>query len=156
MSYLAITAFTADLTTISCTQRITSPAAFTAVRARMIKHGTISDGTLTLDILDGATVIGTSSITAAQFESIGGTYAHGYFTFELDSATVVNLKDTPYKEITYRFSMAGHTYDANNYIGLIRQFDDPFVDEHGVRPVSVSPEDDGWFNPYGVEVYRAR
>ena len=153
MSYLAVTAFTSDLPSISATQRITSPATITVVRARMLKHGTISDGTLTLDILDGATVIGTASISASEFESVGGTYAYGYFSFPLDSATVINLIDTPYKEITYRFTMAGHTYDTNNYIALIRQFDRPFVGEHGIRPVAVSPEDDGWFNSYGIEVY---
>lgn len=155
MSYLAVTAFTADLPIIEADQRIEESVAITTIRARMIKHGTISDGTLTLDILDGATVIGTGSVTASEFESVGATYAYGYFNFELDGPTVINIQDTPYKEITYRFTMSGHTYDANNWVGLIRQFDRPYVGEFGARPASVSPEDDGWFNSYGIEVYRA-
>lgn len=153
MSYLAVTPFDNDNLALSATQRITASTVITDVRAKMLKHGTISDGTLTLDILDGATVIGTSSITASEFESVGSTYAHGYFRFTLDSATAINLGSEAYKEITYRFTMSGHTVDASNYVGLIRQFDDPFVSEHGTRPASVSPEDDGWYNSYGIEVY---
>jgi hypothetical protein len=153
MSYLAVTPFDTANLVISATQRITSPVAITVVRANMLKHGTISDGTLTLDILDGATVIGTSTITAAEFETVGATYAHGYFSFPLDGATMINLQSEAYKEITYRFTMSGHTNDVNNYVGLIRQFDDPFVSEFGSRPTASTAADDGWFNPYGIEIY---
>jgi len=49
--------------------------------------------------------------------------------------------------------MSGHTPDNDNYIALIRQFESTFVDEFGTRPDLISPEQDGWFNPWGIEIY---
>ena len=154
MSYLAVDSFDDLTTTISTLQRFTEPTMILAIRVKMIKHGTIADGTLTLDVLDGATVIGTSTITAAEFETVGATYAHGYFTFEFPSHIAVNLnRNTDYQEVTYRFTMSGHTQDFDNYVGLVRQFESPFVDEFGTRPAASTPEQDGWYNPYGIEIY---
>ncbi len=154
MSFLATESFDDANTVISQTQRILSSIIIQTIRVKMLKHGTIADGTLTLDVLDGATVIGTSSITAAQFEAVNATFAHGYFSFEFTEHIKINLnKNTANQELTYRFTMSGHTEDTDNYIALVRQFESPFVDEFGTRPSSTTPEEDGWFNPYGIEIY---
>lgn len=154
MSFIAVDSFDDTITTISALQRFQSSVIINTIRVKMLKHGTIADGTLTLDIIDGAIIIGTSSITAAQFEAVGSTYAHGYFNFDFSDHIAINLNaSTAFKEVTFRFTMAGHTEDLNNYVGLIRQFERPFVTEFGSRPASVSTEEDGWYNPYGIEIY---
>ena len=155
MSYLAVNSFDDDFTTVDIGMRVTDLVMIKAIRFKMFKHGTIADGTLTLQVLnDAATVIGTQSVTAAQFNTIDGTYAHGYVNFQFDEQVCINIdEDDSYIELTLRLTMAGHTEDTNNYVALVRQFDGEFVDEYGTRPSAVDPETDGWFNPYGVEIY---
>ncbi len=155
MSHLAVNSFDDAFTTIDIGMRVTELAMITNVRMNMIKHGTIADGTLTMDILDaGSVVIATKALTAADFNTISGTYAHGYVNFAFDEQICVNLLESDtYAQITVRLTMSGHTEDVNNFVGLVRQFDNPFITEYGTRPAPSTPEDDGWFNPYGVEVY---
>ena len=153
MSFLAVNNFGADLTTLDTSIRIIGSAAIQAVRVKMIKHGTIADGTLTLEVLDGARSLGSATITAAEFNSITGTFAWGYWAFCFDEAIAVNAGTGVETELTIRFTMSGHTPDENNYIGLIRQFENEFVDEFGARPGLISDEQDGWYNPWGVELF---
>lgn len=155
MSYLAVNSFDDDFTTVDIGMRITESVMIKAIRMKMFKHGTIADGTLTLQVLnDNDTVIGTQSITHTQFNEISGTYAHGYINFQFDEQVCINKDENDsYIQLTLRLTMSGHTEDTNNFVALVRQFDGEFVDEYGTRPTSISPEEDGWFNPYGVEIY---
>ena len=153
MSYLAVNDFNDTFTTYDMNQKISRTTVITSARVKLLKHGTISDGTLTLEVFDGAISLGSGSITAAEFEAVGSTYAYGYFNFEFSGPIVINIDNTiANKEIIFRITMAGHTEDSNNYIAMIRDFDDPIVTEHGTRPTSVDPETDGWFNPFAVEI----
>ncbi len=154
MSYLAINTFDAGFTTYSMKQKVDSTCRIKSVRMKMIKCGTIADGSLTLDILDGATILGTKTLTYGDFNSIQGTYAHGLVSFTFDSQVVINLnRSTTNVELTFRLTMTGHTPDSNNYLGLVRQFENTFITEYGSRPTSISPEDDGWYNPFGLEIH---
>jgi hypothetical protein len=155
MSYLVVDAFNDDFTTVDTGFRALTGSMIEAIRFKMIKYGTIADGTLTLDVInDDSVVIGTQTVTAAQFNTISGTYAHGYIGFIFNEPICINKSsEDTYIQLTLRLTMSGHTEDTNNYVGLIKQFDDPFVTEYGSRQPTVSPEVDGWFNPYGVEVY---
>ena len=155
MSYLAANSFDNSFTTIDIGMRITRSVMIKAIRVKMLKHGTIADGTLTLEVLtDDGTSLSSKSITAAQFNEVNATYAHGYFKFEFDEQVCINLLDSDtFIPIVIRLTMSGHTEDTDNYVALVRQFDGEFVEEYGDRPASTTPEDDGWFNPYGIEIY---
>jgi len=156
MSYLAVSSFDDDFTTVDIGMRVTSLVMIKAIRFKMFKHGTIADGTLTLQVLnEDDTVIGTKAITAAELNTgIPATYAHGYLNFQFDEQVCINKDEgDDYIELTLRLTMSGHTEDTSNYVALVRQFEGEFVDEYGSRPTADSPEMDGWFNPYGVEIY---
>lgn len=155
MSYLVVDSFDASFTTVDTTARFTENAMIHSIRLKMFKHGTIADGTVTLTLLDGATSIGNVSITAAEFNSgITGTYAHGYVKFTFPESVCVNLESgSAYSEITIRIAMSGHTPDASNYLGLVKQHENTFVSEHGTRPDTISTAVDCWYNPYGIEIY---
>ena len=153
MSYLAANIFDDSFTTIDITQRVQKGVSIQVVRIKMIKVGTIADGTLTLDIYDGATLLGSKALTYNDFNRITNN-GYGYVAFALDNAIRVNnLPQTTYTELTFRLTMSGHTEDSNNYIGLIREFDDPIIGEHGTRPPSQSnPAIDNWYRPFGIEI----
>ena len=53
MSYLAANIFDDSFTTIDITQRMQRGVSIEVVRIKMIKVGTIADGTLTLEIYEG-------------------------------------------------------------------------------------------------------
>jgi len=74
MSELAVNPFDAAFTTTDADIRITGTQAIEAIRVKILKHGTIADGTLTLEVFDGVRSLGSSSITASEFNSISGTY----------------------------------------------------------------------------------
>lgn len=159
MSYLAATSFDDSFTTTDIGLRVTEPLMAKGMRIKMLKHGVIADGTLTLEVKDpvNGNILSTVNVTAQDFNNIGATYAHGYIYFEFDEQVGVNLKpSTQFKDLVLTLTMSNHTEDPNNYIALVRQFENPFVEEFGSRPPSVSPEDDGWFNPYGIEIYGIR
>lgn len=154
MSHLAVTPFNDTFTTTDADQKITGSVIIQAIRVKMIKHGTIADGELSLEVLEGAKSLGGTTITAAEFNSITGTFAWGYWAFNFDEAIAINVTDeTIETDLTFRFTMSGHTEDNDNYVGLIRQFESTFVPEFGDRLPSISPEQDGWQNPWGIEIF---
>jgi len=156
MSFLAINPFDAGLTTLDTGMKVIGTQTIQAIRVKILKHGIIADGTLTLEVLEGARSLGSVGITYSEFNSVGGTYAWGFFAFNFSDAISINTaEDTTETELTLRFTMSGHTPDDDNYIALVRQFESEFVEEFGIRPTPVSPEQDGWNNPWGIELYIA-
>lgn len=155
MSYLAVNSFDDNETVKEIGMRVEAGTVIKAIRFNMLKHGTIADGTLTLDILNvDDVIIGTQVITNIQFNSLGGTYAHGMIAFIFDNQIAINKDDdSAYIQLKLRLTMASHTEDINNFVALVREFDRPIVEEYGTRPTSEGADQDGWFNPYGVEVY---
>lgn len=154
MSYLMATPFTADYTSHSFDQRFTKACRIKYVRVKMLKHGTISDGTFTLEVLEGERVLGSTNITAAQITSnVPATYAHGMFTFEFTECPVVNInKTTAYVQLTFRLSVSGHTFNSNSYMAVCRD-ENPFAGSFGSRPTFLDQTKDVWFNPIGVEIF---
>lgn len=153
MSDLAINKFQDDFATIDVGLTITRACVIKAIKVKMLKHGTIADGSLNLEVFDGARSLGSKTITAADFNTISATYAWGYIAFEFDESITMNIVDGGASvALTLRFTMSGHTEDNNNYVALIRQFENEFVSEFGSRPSAVSNEEDGWYNPYGIEI----
>ena len=154
MSYITVNPFTSTFSTYDLNHKISRTTVFNLVRFKMLKHGTITDGTLTLEVFDGAISLGSTSITFTEFETVGATYAYGYFRFEFDEPIAVNIDNTIVdKELIFRVTMSGHTENSNKYIGMLREFENPIITEYGSRPATVSAEEDGWFNPFGIEIH---
>lgn len=143
--------------TVSTTIRIDETMMIRAIRLGLYKHDT-PDGILTITLKDGATTIGSSSVTMASLDAVVGTYFHGYVRFDSpDAGWRINV-DNPddYLEVTLEVSLTSHTDDPNNYIALQKQIEGAFVDPHGTiaNEDDMSPEQLTHFQPFMIEVYK--
>ena len=142
--------------TISTTVRIEKTMTARYVRLRLFKYDS-PDGTLTIVFKDGATTIGTSSLTLSDLATEVGTFFHGYVRFDLGTAGMrVNLKGTEaYKELNIEISLTSHTDDDTNYISLVKNFEGAFVDNYGtIDPLNTTAEQQTHFKPYGMELFK--
>ena len=144
--------------TITTGIRIDKNMTIVGLRLRLHKHDS-PDGAIAITLKDGATTIGTMSVTMATLVAAVGTYFHGYVLFETDAAGFYVRIDptTTYKELSIEIALTGHTNDANNYIALCKNFNsDVIVSSYGTIP----SEDDQTaaqlthFQPYGIEIYK--
>lgn len=134
--------------------RINKSKTIHAVRIKMLKHGTIADGVFKLEVMDGASVLDESALDMTKVAALG-TYAQGYFKYELPYPIRINVSaSSNYTEITFRISVSGHTDSDSTYLGLIKQHEFKYITEYGVYP-SPATMDEGraWYSPYGLELY---
>ncbi len=154
MSYLAITKFDTDTTEIQMKIRFEHNCLIKAIRLKVLKHGVLADGNVTLQVLNSDNKdIGSKTLSYEDINQIQGTYAHGFIKFEFDEQVAINKSEgSQYIEVTIKVTMTDHTHDHDNYFALIRE-ENPYFDEFGTRPTTSGDEEDIWFNPYGIEIY---
>lgn len=157
MSHLAITQIENN-ETITTGLRLEKTATIRAIRLGLFKYDT-PDGILTITLKDGATIIGSSSVTMASLIAAEpATYFHGWVRFDTpDSGWRVNIpKSEAYLELTLEISLTSHTNDNTNYIALVNQpAQHAFVDPFGTITNSdgMSSGQLEYFQPYKVELY---
>lgn len=154
--YLALTSLeNGDI--IETSIRIEETMLIRGFRLGLYKHNT-PDGTLTLDVYDGATLIKSSSVTMAALDADVGTYFHGMVLFDLGigGISVGLTSDTTYKELTLKITLSSHTDDSGNYVGLINQpTAAEFVDSYGdMFQTGQTDEQLAYQRPYQVEVFK--
>lgn len=126
-----------------------------SIRPWVYIEGTLVDGDFTLEVLDGATSIATSTITHTQINAAKTeTYAHGYMRFDFNSLALHIPEGASEKEYTLRFSMQNHTKDLNNYIAIARIWDIRFYDVYGDVTAGEPPNDS--VEPAGIEIYEQK
>ncbi len=153
MSYLAVNKFDNETSEIETNIRINSSCIIKAVRFKILKHGILEDGALTLQILKDDNVLATKVIDYTEINQINGTYAYGHLSFELREQVAINVSDNSnYVELKLKLSMSDHTENNSKYLALIKE-ENPFNEEYGTRPPSISEDIDLWFNPYSIEIY---
>lgn len=154
--YLALTSLINN-ETITTGLRVSKSMTIRGLRLGLYKHNT-PNGTLTLDIYDGATKIGTSNVTMTALDTAVGTYFHGMILFDLgDSGLRINKDpETTYKELSLKITLSSHTDDTNNYLGLINQpVAAQFVDSFGnYHDPSQTDEQLTYSQPYQIEIYK--
>ena len=125
-----------------------------ALRVKLYKHNVIPDGDFKITILDGATVLAESTLTYADFAQVTGTFAYGYFKFDLPYSVRVNVGSVGYQDITFRMTVSNHTNSDNAFIALVKQHELKYITEFGTYPVEASTlEEQSWYSPYGLELY---
>lgn len=126
------------------------------IRPWIYVQGTLVDGDFQLEILDGATVLATSTINYADINAgKTETYAHGYIRFDFDSLALHVPENETSKEYTFRFTMQNHTEDTSNFLGICRIWDIKFYDIYGDDVVNNEPPNDS-VEPAGLEIYEVR
>jgi hypothetical protein len=127
-----------------------------SVRPWVYLEGTLADGDFTLEVLDGATLLATSTITHTQINAAKTeTYAHGYMRFDFDSLALHIPEGETEKEFTLRFSMQNHTKDISNYLAIARIWDLKFYDIYGTDVTNNEPPNDS-VEPAGIEIYEQK
>ena len=123
------------------------------IRPWIYKRGTIQDGSMQLTILDDATTLKVVTIPFTDINSnIPGTFAHGYIRFDFELLQL-NIPETFSEKIyTFRFEMINHTLDANNFMGIVRQYELKIYPTFGDGVVGGEAPND-MVEPNGLEIY---
>lgn len=123
------------------------------VRPWIYKHGTIQDGSLQLTVLDGATTLKVITISATTINTnIPGTFAHGYMKFDFDLLQLNVPETATEKEYIFRFEMINHSLDANNFMGIVRQYELKIYPTFGDGVIDGEAPND-MVEPNGLEIY---
>lgn len=126
-----------------------------AVRLQLLKHGTLTDGTLNISIKDGSDTVATKTITYTEFETVGATYAHGFFSVEFNTALGGRQDAEDAHEYTLSLSMSGHTDSESVFIGWLRDWENPIVELYGSNQTDGIADSDT-FSANGIEFYTYR
>lgn len=134
--------------------RLLRPRNLASIRLKMVKYGELVDGDFTLQVVSEGSVLGQSVITYDMFNTVGATYAHGYFNFELENAVRVNVdRTTGYAELTLRLTISNHTNSDDVYMGLVKAHEFKVSDEYGEYPINADTDSlKSWFSPYSIEL----
>ena len=124
------------------------------LRLNMYKQGTLVDGVVTVEVYDGATLLGSMSHSCVDFNSIGPNF-HGMVGFYPDNPIAIR-KDprVPYLELTFKVTVTSFTDSSTAFIGLVRNPEPPVgIYNQSLNPNPALPETDVWYLPYGLELY---
>ena len=123
------------------------------IRPWVYVQGTLVDGDFTVEILDGDATIFTASIPYTQINAMKTeTFAHGFIRFDFESLALHVEEGSNVKEYTLRFSMQNHTTDTNNFLGIVRQWEDKIYDLYGNNVLNNEAPNDT-IEPAGLEFY---
>ena len=123
------------------------------IRPWVYVQGTLVDGDLQMQVLDGATVLVTETINYVDINAAKeDTYVHGYLRFDLESLVLRVPEGATEKEYTVRFEMINHTKDTVNYLAICRQWDLKVYDLYGTGAVGNQAVNDS-VEPAGLEIY---
>ena len=117
------------------------------IRPWVYIQGVLVDGDFVCRIKDGATVIATSTISYIDINAIGpDAYKHGKLQFDFEPAMLHIPQAGTTKEYQLEFEMTNHTLDLNNFIGIVRDWEDPvWIDPNAIPNSAVAP--------CGLEIY---
>lgn len=126
------------------------------IRPWVYLHGTLADGELQIEILEGSTVLLTQTLTTAEINAAKTeTYAHGFMRFCFDALSLRVPEGAT--EATYRFklSMINYTDDSNNFLGIVRNWENRIRDLYGSGVIGNQAPND-FIEPAGFEIHEYR
>ena len=105
------------------------------IRPWIYLHGTLVDGQLECRVKDGAEVLKTVTIDYTVINAVKTeTYSHGYIRINLHPLMLKIPSGSAEKTYTMEFEMINHTRDTENFLGIVRSWDDPLYDEDPAAP----------------------
>lgn len=125
------------------------------IRPWIVKWGTIADGDFTCEIYQDDVLLASSTISYTEVNAqITDDYFHGYIRFDFNGATLNIPEGETEDEYEVRFYMDNHTTDANNFVGIVRNWDIQYYEVYG-NVSSGEPVND-MIAPAGLEIYEYR
>lgn len=125
------------------------------IRPWVYLRGTLPDGDFTLEVIQGATTLATSTINYTDINAAKTlTYAHGFIRFDFDSLALQVAEGNTEEEYTFRFYMNNHTEDQNNFLALVRNWDIKIYPAYGDAVDGEGVND--MVEPAGLEIYEVR
>lgn len=127
--------------------RVERDVSLAYIRPWVYIAGTLADGDLQLEVLEDATVLRTYTINFADINAVKtDAYAHGYLRFDVEPLVLHRDFSELNTAYTLRFTMINHTEDENNYLALVRGWEDPIYEAYGDTTYNTE-------NPFGIEFY---
>lgn len=123
------------------------------IRLWVFKTGTLQDGELTVEILQGSTLLAKSVIIYSMVNTeIPATYAHGFIRFDFDSLSLRVAEGNASEEYMARFYMDNHTKDVSNYLAVVRNYERKIYPTYGLGVVAGEAAND-MVEPAGIELF---
>ena len=123
------------------------------IRLWVYKQNSLVDGTLTLNINDGATLLKSVEIDYTTINaSTTLSYSHGYMRFDVSPLILRLGENVDEKVYNLTIELASSTYDGVNYIGIVRQWENKIYPTYGTGVVNNEAPND-FVEPYGIEFY---
>lgn len=123
------------------------------IRPWIYLHGTLADGDFKCEILQGTTVLASTTISSALINTTKTvSYSHGFLRFDFDALTLNVSEGNTQEEYKIRFSMINHTKDTNNFLGLVRNWDLKIYSTYGTGVTNNQAINDS-VEPVGLEIY---
>jgi hypothetical protein len=117
------------------------------IRPWVLSQGTLSAGTFTCRVKEGATVLKEGTIDYTDINS-GKTedYAHGFMRFDMHPLVLRVPSGQESAVYTVEFEMVGGVQDSINFIGICRAFEERVYD-------TPTPPANSMISPAGFELY---
>jgi hypothetical protein len=129
---------------------LTRSANISDIRPWIYIHNTLQDGDFQLEVIQGSTTLVTKTINFATINAAKTEdYFHGYIKFEFDSLQLNVAEGNSSEEYILRFQMINHTLDNNNFLGIVRDWENP---KYTLIDVALNDS----VAPAGIEVYAYR
>ena len=131
--------------------RINRRVNLSAIRPWVYLNGTLADGEFRCVVKQGANILVTKDISYTDINTVKTEdYAHGFIRFDFDSLMLNVAEGNTYEDYTIEFSMVNHTRDTDNFLGIVRRWEDktyPTYDGVGGEALS------DFLEPAGLELF---
>jgi len=129
---------------------ITRSVNIAAIRPWIYLENDLLDGDFQLEVVQGANVLFTSTINYVDINAAKSQdYFHGYIKFEFDSLRLNVAEGNSTEEYILRFSMINHVKSTTNFLGIVRDWEQP-------KYTLIDPLPNDSVAPAGIEVYAYR
>ena len=125
------------------------------IRPWIYKQGNLASGDLTLEVLQGSTVLKAVSINYTDINTnIPGAYAHGQIRFDTGSLQLFHDTTNEWTEYKLRLYMDNFTNSTTAFIGAIRRHEAKFTITYGLNVDLITNEaPNDMIEPLGLELF---
>jgi hypothetical protein len=115
----------------------------------------LADGTLVCSVLQGSTVLATSSITHTEInDAMPDLYNHGFLRFDFDSLQLNVAEGNSEEDYIIQLEFQGWTNDTDNFVAWNRHWDIKLYPTYGDVVDNQAPND--FVEPLGFELFEYR
>ena len=133
--------------------RVNRDINISAIRPWVYLHNTLQDGDFQVEVKQGSESLLIAQLTAAEVnEAKTLAFAHGFIRFCFDALSLRVAEGETETEYILEFSMQNHIKDENNFIGIVRRWEDKTYPTYGDGVVDNEAPND-FVEPAGLELF---